>query len=619
MTDNISDADYSANPLSWRRDGDRQVKEAESEDLKSKIPIFSILDSIDFSDHFVIIGDVGTGKSTVTPVHEFELSGRSRQIVLREPSRAACNALFYSLQALHPEIEGDLAVITKDTKINVGGKIKIVTDGVLLRMLADNMILDSSIYFDESHQMSSQLELCMSLAKKEEFRAKNLFRIMSATIDPKEFLYFMGISKLYTLTGRRYPVAVEVELVKDFDEMFKSLSRYLFRQPDNESWLVFLPTRRLVEKYASSYGGIYIHGGLEGSEINKIQEIAEIDRNLRIFATNVIASSVNIYVDNVLIFNEMIDSKEKLGQKTLHYKKIDNNTLIQMMGRIGRFKPGRAVIITDTAIPKKIDPIPVRKSLESETPFDLVLLMSKYGLKLSELEFMSKVNHSEVAFAESWLSEIGAIRSRTGKITSKGLLMSEIPYEPDFAHMISGALISGDYEVARFLLACGAFGDSLNHAYKSDMESIARQFLYAYDKSSELNIKAHLLKRFSEDREGAYRSKLISSGVFIGFVDEALKNFESATDALNDMLVASGRTLIPESVLVDVDVSKLRPYLEDCLSFESFELHEKNPHDVRDMVIEGPFFARTLAINYRRYLFDIVAVNPSKKHSRRRR
>jgi len=121
------------------------------------------------------------------------------------------------------------------------------------------------------------------------------------------------------------------------------------------------------------------------------------------------------------------------------------------------------------------------------------------------------------------------------------------------------------------------------------------------------------------DREGAYRSKLISSGVFIGFVDEAWKNFESATDALNDMLVASGRTLIPESVLVDVDVSKLRPYLEDCLSFESFELHEKNPHDVRDMVIEGPFFARTLAINYRRYLFDIVAVNPSKKHSRRRR
>src|SRR6266702_3661237 len=234
------------------------------------LPIFSILDSIDFSDHFIIIGDVGTGKSTVTPVREFELSKGRREIVIREPSRAACNALYYSLQALHPELEHELAVITKDTQINVTGKIKIVTDGVLLRMLAENSISDSSIYFDESHQMTSQLELCMSLAKKEETRARNLFRIMSATIDPQEFLSFLGISKLYRMSGRRYPVALEVQVAEDYNEMSKTLQVYLDSRPRDESWLVFLPTRRLVEKYASSYGGAYIHGGLEGSEVNRI-------------------------------------------------------------------------------------------------------------------------------------------------------------------------------------------------------------------------------------------------------------------------------------------------------------------------------------------------------------
>src|SRR5437867_11848545 len=91
-----------------------------------RLPIFSILDSIDFSDHFVIIGDVGTGKSTVTPIHEYELCKGNRQIIIREPSRAACNALYYSLQALHPEIGDALAVITKDTKLNHGGKIKMI-------------------------------------------------------------------------------------------------------------------------------------------------------------------------------------------------------------------------------------------------------------------------------------------------------------------------------------------------------------------------------------------------------------------------------------------------------------------------------------------------------------
>jgi HrpA-like RNA helicase len=584
-----------------------------------KLPIFSILDSIEFSDHFVIIGDVGTGKSTVTPIHEYELWKGKRQIVIREPSRAACNALYYSLQALHPQFGDELAVITKDTQINVTGKIKIVTDGVLLRMLAENSIYDSSIYFDESHQMSSQLELCMSLAKKEEPSARNLFRVMSATIDPKEFQSFLGISNLYRMSGRRYPVSLETELANDVNGMFKTLDRYLYSQPRDESWLVFLPTRRLVEKYARDYRGVYIHGGLEGSEINRIQRRAEQDKNLRIFATNVIASSVNIYVDNVLIFDDVIDSKDKLGQKTLHYTSIDNNSLLQMMGRIGRFKPGRAVVLTDEPLPKNINPIPVRKALETETPFDLVLLMSKYGLKLSELEFMSKVDHREVAFAENWLVEIGAI-DRRRKITWKGLLMSEIPYEPDFAHMISSALISGDYDVARFLLASGSFGDSLNHAYKSDSEREARRFLYGIDRTNELNIKAHLLKGYAEESAGSFATRLVANGLFPVFVEEAWKNYEAAREALNDLLRASKKKPIPKEVVVDTDPIELRKYLENCLSFERFGPHERKGHEFKDMSIDGPFYARALTINYRRILFDIVAMNSGSKrrHQTRR-
>lgn len=584
-----------------------------------KLPIFSILDSIDFSKHFLIIGDVGTGKSTVTPIHEYELSGRQRQLVIREPSRAACNALHYSLQALYPELDEELAVITKDTQINVHGRIKIVTDGVLLRMLAEEEVLDSSIYFDESHQMSSQLELCMSLAKKEETNARNLFRVMSATIDPKEFLSFLGIPNVYRISGRRYPVKLEEQLAGDLNGMFRILDRYLYSQPRDESWLVFLPTRKLVEKYADNYRGVYIHGGLEGSEINKIQRRAETDKNLRIFATNVIASSVNIYVDNVLIFDDVIDSKDKLGQKTLHYSSIDNNSLLQMMGRVGRFKPGRAVILTDEPLPKNIVPIPVRKALESETPFDLVLLMSKYGLKLSELEFMSRVDHREVAFAENWLVEIGAI-GRNHKTSWKGLLMSEIPYEPDFAHMISTALVKGDYDTARFLLASGSFGDSLNHAYKSDMERPARRFIYGFDRTNELNIKAHLLKGYVEDTNGLFVSKMVANGLYPEYVEEASKNYDAAREALNDMLEASKKQPIPRDVVVDESVAGLRPYLENCLSFERFGPHERKGHEFKEMSIVGPFYARTLTINYRRILFDIVAINsPSgRRHQTRR-
>lgn len=578
------------------------------------LPIYPILDSIDFSDHFVLLGDVGTGKSTVVPIHEFEKSGRERQIIIREPSRASCNALYYSLEALHPEVKEHLAIITKDTKVNVEGQVKIVTDGVLIRMLADRSVTGSSIYFDESHQMTSQLELCMSLAKKGKQEAKNLFRVMSATIDPGEFLRFLGITKLHSVSGRRYPVRVEVELVRNLDAMFDTLSRYLYAQPKGESWLVFLPTRRLVEKYAGIYGGVYIHGGLEGSEVNKIQRRAEQDRNLRIFATNVIASSVNIYVDNALIFNDVISSKDNLGQKTLKYGKLDNNSLLQMMGRVGRFKPGRAVILTSTPVPKKIDPAPVHKDLETETPFDLVLLMAKYGLDLSSLEFMSRVNHKEVGFAEGWLRDIGAITLSPRGITRKGLLMSEIPYDPDFAHMISDALLSDDYDMAGFFLACGAFGDSLNHAYKVDFERPARQFLYRMDRSNELNVKAHLLKGYSEDTDGSFKAKLTANGIFSRFVEEAWKNYGAARDSLNDLLLSSKGGPLPLEVTVDSEPDHLESYLTNSLSFERYDFREKKDYDLRGVLIEDRFYARSVTVNFRKILFDVVALG---RHRRR--
>jgi HrpA-like RNA helicase len=573
------------------------------------LPIYGILDSIDFNQHFLILGDVGTGKSTVTPIREFRACNGNRQVIIREPSRASCNALYYSLQAIYPELTSELAVITKDTRINASGQIKIVTDGVLLRMLAENSIRESSIYFDESHQMTSQLELCMSLAKKNNaIGARNLFRVMSATLDPKEFLDFLGIANLYTISGKRFPVRLELELVGDLDEMFDRLSLYLYSQPANESWLVFLPTRRLVEQYARSYHGAFIHGGLEGSEINRIQQRAEVDSNLRIFATNVIASSVNIYVDNVLIFNEVVDGKDKLGQKHLEYKSIDNNSLLQMTGRIGRFKPGRAVILSDVPVPKRIDPKPVRKALESETPFDLVLLMSKYGLNFSELEFMSRLKKSEISFAEDWLKKIGAVETSTGKITEKGVLMSEIPFEIDYAHAISSALMKNEYDVARFFLACGSFGDSLNHAYKTESEVVARQFLYAYDKTNELNIKARLLKNYSEDRDGSFLGRLASNGIFPRYLEEAWKNYEAALDALNDILSSSGKEKIQREMLSDVSVSRLEEYLDECLTFERYDLYEANEFDLRDIEIEGEFFARSLTINYRKILYDIVVL-----------
>ncbi len=102
-------------------------------------------------------------------------------------------------------------------------------------------------------------------------------------------------------------------------------------------------------------------------------------------------------------------------------------------------------------------------------------------------------------------------------------------------------------------------------------------------------------------------------------MEEAWKNHEAAREALNDLLAASKKRPILKEVVVDPDAMKLKPYLENCLSFERFGPHERKGHEFKEMSIEGSFYARALTINYRRILFDIIAMNPSSKHRHRTR
>src|SRR5436309_15638136 len=119
--------------------------------------------------------------------------------------------------------------------------------------------------------------------------------------------------------------------------------------------------------------------------------------------------------------------------------------------------------------------------------------------------------------------------------------------------------------MASWLLDSGTFGDSLNHAYKSERERQARRFLYDFDRTNELNIKAHLLKSYAEDNDGSFVSKLVANGLFPGFVVEAWKNHEAAREALNDLLSSSKKRPILIEVVVDDVATMFKLYLEICL------------------------------------------------------
>jgi hypothetical protein len=77
------------------------------------------------------------------------------------------------------------------------------------------------------------------------------------------------------------------------------------------------------------------------------------------------------------------------------------------------------------------------------------------------------------------------------------------------------------------------------------------------------------------------------------------------------VLSTQNRERIPREVLTDLESSRLRPYLKDCLSFEQYYLHEADQFGIdQNLEIDGDFFARSITMNFRKILFDIVAMNP---------
>ena len=103
---------------------------------------------------------------------------------------------------------------------------------------------------------------------------------------------------------------------------------------------------------------------------------------------------------------------------------------------------------------------------------------------------------------------------------------------------------------------------------------------------------------------------LVNNGIFPRFIEEAWKNFDSARDSLNDILLKQEKPEIEKEVLGELENSaQLEDYLKDCLTFERYYLHEAKEFGLDHMRIEGDFFARSLTMNFRKILFDIVALN----------
>jgi hypothetical protein len=417
-------------------------------DFAAQLPIGKILGELDFSQPGILIGETACGKSMVTPVLA-HLTGGFRRIIVRQPTRLASYLSMKSMEDIYGQ-SISVGCINRDQKINPDAPIVEVTDGILIDWLRDKQIwYDELIILDEIHATSEQLEIAMGLIKRQGLRPWCL----SATIDPNDIKDYFNADVHY-VSGINYPISKK--------QIFKDLSDFLYGNKKEKGYikdkiiekghscLVFLPTRFETELWAAEIEEVYgddiickyLHGGINVQEMEPFAHKEKLDKPFILFSTPVAEQSITLDLNDVIIVNEKIFVCEYMGVKRQQRTPLPPNSLIQMMGRCGRYREGQVYVISSRFWEEinfdEISPTSVGYSLANNTPFELAIILADRQVKLHDIELITHLDRREYNYAVKILKKRKII-DREGKLTKEGQVVMSIPLEYNLAQFVATA------------------------------------------------------------------------------------------------------------------------------------------------------------------------------------
>ena len=231
-----------------------------TEDI-SKFPISEKLSEITATlknspTRFLILtAETAAGKSTVLPLALLEdFQGK---IVMTEPRRLAVLGVANRVSDLLGENVGKSVgyKIQLDKKISSETRLEIVTEGILVRQLQADPVLENYnlVVLDEFHERSVNTDLALAFLKEAmELRDDLFVIIMSATIDTDKLHKYLGEeTPVMKIPGRQFPVEV---IYDDKSSVESAIERELnFKQADANKGniLVFLPGIREIRRVES--------------------------------------------------------------------------------------------------------------------------------------------------------------------------------------------------------------------------------------------------------------------------------------------------------------------------------------------------------------------------------
>jgi ATP-dependent helicase HrpB len=315
-----------------------------------------LVSALQHGSNVVLKAPTGAGKTTRVPTALLAVDQPGWILVLEPRRLAAQTSARWMAAELRQPVGRTIGYhIRFDRQASRDTRVLIVTEGVFLRMLLDDPLLErvAVVVLDEFHERSLNSDLALALTRRiqTQFRPDLKLVVMSATFDPRGIAEFLNCP-VVTCEGRLFPVdirylrypsqrPVHVETASGIESIVSSTSGDV---------LVFLPGVGEIRRTKEELGRLADQHELDVLELYGDLPADRQDEALRprhrrkvILATNVAETSVTIPGITAVVdsgFARILRSDPSVGLNRLELTRISRAAADQRAGRAGRTEPG---------------------------------------------------------------------------------------------------------------------------------------------------------------------------------------------------------------------------------------------------------------------------------------
>jgi ATP-dependent helicase HrpB len=430
--------------------------------MRTELPVDSILTSVSEalrqSSTVIVQAAPGSGKTTrVAPFLLSTYAKEGKRVVLLQPRRIAVqNVAARIAQELNSTLGQQVGyAIRFDSKYRADTQLLVATEGILRRMLSDDITLSgvSVVIFDEFHERSLDSDLLLAICRhlQKTIRPDLRIVIMSATISADWMSSKLNNVPVLRAEGKMFPVDVRYTPINPRDKLAAAVAQITSQaaQRHQGDILVFLPGKGEIHQtelqLSSSlsrdieilplYGTMPLEQQIYATNVNP-NASASVRRRV-ILSTNIAETSLTIEGIRVVIDSglaRVLRYDSATGLDRLSLEPICQSSAEQRAGRAGRVASGVVYRLwseqSQRARAAYLEPEIFRVDFASA----LLQLYSWGEWNIYQLPWIEAPRENTLQSACRLLEQLDAVDE--GQLTDVGAEMAKQPIHPRLARLV---------------------------------------------------------------------------------------------------------------------------------------------------------------------------------------